>query len=618
MVRAALERIDTLDGLDADEAAERAGAAAGFDGVSPVYGIGLVRVSGGKQAEEGLSLDTQPDDLRAYCRRSRIFLLKVYEEPAVRGWKEREQRPVYAAALAHAKQLAREGKRVVFVVTYVDRLGRNHAEQSRALAELELADVRVHTAVEFGGAPLDEDIGGLATWMAERSNRQQGMKVGGVWARARERGWAFVGRKLWGYDHRERTPEEQAAGAPEKVQVPHAVEAPFARQALERLAAGESAASVHRWVAALPAEARGGRVLGYSTFVATMQSPAYAGRPSAAEGRPRTAGRYAKKLWRRDDAPALPQTPEAVLALPPGRWEPLVPDEVWLGAQRTLRAGRRPRGRPATSGRYLLTSLVRCPVCGSRMVGRPDERTRTTRYVCTAVLRKTKDAAPGPDGKVCRFSCSGRSLEAAVLEAVATLVRTLVPVNPAARRAAARAYEALRRRRPEEEPALLVVREALARLQQEERGVHQRLAGYVDLLVQKRIGQTAYDAAQAQAQTALDRLQAEERRLQADLTRLLGPAGTGGAGRAEELLPPWEEIEDRLLPLAGDAARLREVLEAISHTTTEAGRGAPSRLAPLIETVVPRRQAYGVYGAAIGWTRLGEVLSATAAAVAAS
>ena len=533
----------------------------------------------------------------------------------MRGWRERHERPEYAEALAHAQRLAREGRRVVFLVTYVDRLGRNHAEQSRALMELEQADVRVHTAVEFGGGPLDEDIGGLATWMAERNNRQQGMKVGGVWARTRGRGWAFVGRKLWGYDHRDRTDEEQAAGAPEKVRVPHAVEAPFARTALERLAAGETTAAVHRWVASLPADARGGRTLAYTTFLTIMQSPAYAGRPSAAEGRPRTSGRYAKKLWRREDAPPLPQTPEEVLALPPGRWEPLVSDETWLAAQHTLRAGRRPRGRPATNGRYLLTSLVRCPQCNSRMVGRPDYRSGTTRYVCTAVLRKTAAEAPGPDGKVCRFSCSGRALEAAVLEEVAGIVRALVPDDRRARAAVAGGWEEQRQRRPEEAPALLVVREALARVRRDEQGVHQRLAGYVDLLIQRRITQVAYDAAQTRAQTELDRQQAEERRLLADLAGLSGRASRAGdraGGRADAVLPPWEEVEALLLAVAADG--LREVLKRAGAS----GSGAPgsARLAPLIETVVPRRQAYGVYGAAIGWTRLGEALYATASALA--
>jgi DNA invertase Pin-like site-specific DNA recombinase len=562
-----------------------------------VYGIGLVRVSGDKQAEEGLSLDTQPDDLRAYCRRARILLLKVYEEPAVRGWRERDQRPEYAKALAHALRLAHEGKRVVFVVTYVDRLGRNHVEQSRALMELEAADVRVHTAVEFGGGPLDEDIGGLATWLAERNNRQQGMKVGGVWARARGRGWAFVGRKLWGYDHRDRTPEEQAAGAPEKVRIPHAVEAPFARQALERLAAGESAAAVHRWVAALPASARGGRVLAYTTFITVMQSPAYVGRPPAAEGRPRTGGRYAKRLWRRDDAPKLPETPEQLLALPPGRWEPLVSDESWLKAQQTLSSRRRPRGRPATNGRYKLTGLVRCPQCGSRMVGRPATGHMTFRYVCTAWLQKTVDVAPGPDGKICRFSCSGPSLEAAALRELADLSGRLLPDDPAARVAVVSAYEELRHRPPEEDAAVVVVREALARNRREERGVHERLAGYVDLLLKKEISQTAYDAAQAKAQTELDRCQAEERRLKVELARLTGgPA----EGQPEVVLPPWEEVEAILPRTAGDWGALLE--------RAGPSRSGTSRLALLVETVIPQRKSYGVYGAEFRWTRLGEAL----------
>lgn len=599
-VQRLLDKVDGRDELD---------GVIGLAGVPPVYGIGLVRVSGGKQAEEGLSLDTQPDDLRAYCRRARILLLKVYEEAAVRGWRERDERPEYAAALAHAQRLAREGKRVVFVVTYVDRLGRNHPEQSQALRELEAADVRVHTAVEFGGGPLDEDIGGLATWMAERNNRQQGMKVGGVWARARGKGWAFIGRKLWGYDHRERTKDEQDAGAPEKVLLPHAVEAPFARQALERLAAGESAASVHRWVAALPAEARGGRTLGYTTFVETMRSPVYAGRPSAAEGRPRTAGRYAKKLWRREDAPTVPRTPEEILALAPGRWESLVSDELWLAAQRTLISGRRPRGRPATSGRYLLTGLVRCPnpKCGARLVGRPDERSRTIRYVCTAVLRKTAEEAPGPDGKVCRFSCSGRSLEAAVLEELAAIGRALLPGDPVARATVVDTYEALRHLRPEEDAAVVVVREALARVRRAEQGVHLRLAEYVDKLIQKDISQVAYDAAQTRAQTDLDRVQAEERRLQAELARLT--AGQAEA-KAEAVLPPWEEIAGRL-PAAPEEWR------ALLERAGPSGKGpaATPRLAVWVEAVVPVRRGYGDYGADVRWTRLGQALRATAEAV---
>jgi hypothetical protein len=570
--------------------------------VPPVYGIGLVRVSDEDDARDGLSLDTQSANIPKYCKRAKILLLKTYVEGGVRGWKEREERAAYAEALAHAKRLRREGKRVVFIVCYVDRLGRNRVEQDKAIEELLDADIPVHTAVEFGGAPLPEDISPLMTWLAARRIQEQGLKVGDVWAHTRSLGWGFIGRKLWGYDHRDRTEEEQAAGAPEKVRIAHPIEAPFARKALERLAAGESAAAVHGWVASLPATARGGRVLGYTTFVQTMQSPTYVGRPSAAEGRPRQPGRFAKRLWRRDDAPKLPETPEEVLALPPGRWKPLVSDETWLKAQHTLSSRRRPRGRPATNGRYKLTGLTRCPVCDSRMVGRPASDGRTFRYVCTAWLQKTVDRAPGPDGKVCRFSCSGPSLEGAVIEEFARLLGALFPKDPARRAGVGRVWEDLRQRRPEEDGAVLVVREALARIRRGEKAVHQRLAGYVDLLLKKQISQTAYDAAQAEAQTELDRAQTEERQLRAELTRLTGGRADG---HQEPVLPPWEEVEADFASAGTDDWRV----------FLKEGAGA-SWFARFVEAVIPQRKSYGDYGAEYRRTRLGKALCAAAEMVA--
>jgi hypothetical protein len=134
-------------------------------------------------------------------------------------------------------------------------------------------------------------------------------------------------------------------------------------EAWERLAAGASTRAVALWVQGLPDAARGGRNLGYNGVRKALRAPVYIARLGAYDN---------------DD-------PDAVLDRPRGRWPHLVEDEVWrrVTAQRRLAVKMPKQAR----GDYLLTGLLRCSRCGSRMSGRlkgTQGGTRAARreYIC--------------------------------------------------------------------------------------------------------------------------------------------------------------------------------------------------------------------------------------------
>src|SRR5262249_50141038 len=136
---------------------------------------------------------------------------------------------------------------------------------------------------------------------------------------------------------------------------------PYVRDVFTRIAEGASLRSVARWVASLPAEIRGGRQLYARQIRWMLESATYIGRVAPDDG---------------------DTSPGGLLSQPPARWPALADDATWRAARARV-ASHRSLPHQA-SGRYLLTGLLRCPRCGTRMggVARPERGVRY--YRCEA------------------------------------------------------------------------------------------------------------------------------------------------------------------------------------------------------------------------------------------
>jgi DNA invertase Pin-like site-specific DNA recombinase len=319
------------------------------------------RVSTEEQAQDGESLLVQRAGTRRYAARQGWMIANEFED-VLSG--TRSDRPGYGALLEEARKRHRLGQRVVIVVNTLDRFGRSLLERARCAEELRLLRVPIHSVLEGGALPdLVADI--LAVVAEEESRRHSTRAVESVKFMT-ERGWHPPGRGPWGYRWRPATPGERADGAPVSVLELDPVQAPVAREAWERLAAGASVRSIAQWIWTLGSEVLGGRGMAVCTLAAIFHAPVYVGRPEHGD-------------------------PD-VLARPRGRWPALVRDATWTAATRRWTGPElRPRSPREPRPRLLLTGYLRCPRCGDRMWGKWVRRP-SPRYVCS---RSTEGAIAG-------------------------------------------------------------------------------------------------------------------------------------------------------------------------------------------------------------------------------
>jgi len=93
--------------------------------------IGYVRVSTAEQGKSGLGLESQIADIKAFCEKENLELIKIFEEVETgKGFDALDKRPILAQALGEAKK---EGAYIV--VNKLDRLGRDVAFISSLMAK---------------------------------------------------------------------------------------------------------------------------------------------------------------------------------------------------------------------------------------------------------------------------------------------------------------------------------------------------------------------------------------------------------------------------------------------------------------------------------------------------
>jgi DNA invertase Pin-like site-specific DNA recombinase len=311
------------------------------------------RVSSNEQAREGLSLGAQAASTRGYAARLGMTVAGEFED-VLSG--TRDDRPGYALLLDETRRLHRARRPVVVVVARLDRFGRSVLERARSAEEFRALGVQLHSADEGGAIP--ELVANILAAVAEEEVRRTGSRIASLRRYVVESGWSYPGRPAWGYTRKRASAAQRAKGAPHSVLVIDPLCAPHVQEVWRRVAGGEAIHAVAQWVASLPAQARGGRYLGYGTLRKMLSAPVYVGR--AAVGGP------------------------SVLSRPRCRWTPLIEDETWQRAQRRLAEIRRRKRTPLK--RSFLAGLVRCRACGGLMGFQHRTRQRDV-YSCVEYLR---------------------------------------------------------------------------------------------------------------------------------------------------------------------------------------------------------------------------------------
>lgn len=110
---------------------------------TPRIALGLVRVSTGKQATNGVSLEVQLIKIKQYCALNNLTLVGVYGDPL--SGKKGVKRPGLEATL----QLARERKISHIVVYKLDRLARHTIETLQIVDKLDEQGVSLHSITEM-------------------------------------------------------------------------------------------------------------------------------------------------------------------------------------------------------------------------------------------------------------------------------------------------------------------------------------------------------------------------------------------------------------------------------------------------------------------------------------
>jgi hypothetical protein len=401
------------------------------------------------------------------------------------------------------------------------------------------------------GGEVSDLMANMLAVMAQEEVERLGDRVRDTRIHNEQNGWHLPGRAPWGYRWRPATDEERAQGAPRSVLIVDEVAAPYVRELFRQVANGEmTGRGAAVWVAGLPEEAKGARALRPSAVRRILGFAVYVGRFEP------TDEQHAGER---------------------GRWEPLVDQDTWDAVQR----GTAPTGRSGPiSGVHLLTGMLRCANCGGKMSGWTLAG-KWKRYRCTGFSRGSGHDERGE----CNGTAAAPLIDAPVLGRVTAILEPLGAGDQELRRALTRTWERMRK------PSDGLVRERarlVARARKDADDAKHRIAQAARLLVDGTIDATAYRALAEE----------EQRRLEVAERTLASPAVEGAAAPA---LPP---LNDVLAVLGGWRAIL----------TTESVPEHRELLKALIETVVPRQVARGVYDPQITWTDLGRALQETPAA----
>jgi DNA invertase Pin-like site-specific DNA recombinase len=491
------------------------------------------RVSSDEQAREGVSLDAQLAACRRYAAEKGWVLGKEYQD-VLSG--KRDDRREYQQLLADIRRLRAEGRPLAVVVMRLDRLGRRVLERVRSREELKGLDVPTHSIRE--GGEVSDLVANILASVAQEEVERLAQRVSDAWEHVRSNGWKQPGYAAFGYRWRPATDDERKRGAPLSVLEIDPEAAALVQEAFTMVDRGASVRAVARRLATLPEGMRRGRAFSVRTTRLLLSAVVY--------------------IARRDDDPDRP-----------GNWPPIVERDLYDRVQARI-GGHRQMPRQA-SGRYLLTGLLRCPSCSTRMHGERPKR-RGARYRCNAT------ASGGANNPRCDRVVPLDIVDGVILGEIAAILDAVAATDPALKAALGRAWKALSR--PSDDTALL--RRGQEQVAAKARERIKRLAL---LFADGEIDRQGYELGRTQAQADLDAATAEL----ATLRTAEPPSALPTLEAALGLAGSWRRVL-----LEDDTARRRDVLRA------------------LVEHVTVERVGYGEYRADVAWTETGKHLRALA------
>jgi len=162
--------------------------------------IGYIRVSTGKQAVHGVSLEAQRERIAAYCTLHDLELVEVLEDAS--SAKSIEGRP----AMKELLRLARSGAIDGVVCCKLDRMFRNTVEAVSTINELAGLKCAVHI-IDMGGNSLDTSspMGGFFVTMvaafAELERKQIGERTRAALAHKRDTGRQYSATAPYGWQY---------------------------------------------------------------------------------------------------------------------------------------------------------------------------------------------------------------------------------------------------------------------------------------------------------------------------------------------------------------------------------------------------------------------------------
>lgn len=311
--------------------------------------VGLYcRVSTDEQAQQGFSIDNQKERLAAYCLSQGWTEYRFYIDDGYTG--TNMDRPALQRMIRHIQ----EGKIKTVLVYKLDRLGRKQKDVLHLLEDVfEKNGVAFKSATEpfDTSTPLGKAMLGILAVFAQLERDTIVERVTSGRRQRIRKGMWYGGRDPFGYRWNKETQTLEI--------VPE--EAALVREVYRRYLQGQSLLALSDWIA----ERSTAREWTHATIRDMLIRPIYAG--------------------------LLPVAGELV----EGNHEVIIDIQTWELAQKEM-ARRRDGLTPA--GRYLMTGLLQCGVCGGPVVhlyARQKGKYQYEYYACKAQHVRRKDGGTG-------------------------------------------------------------------------------------------------------------------------------------------------------------------------------------------------------------------------------
>jgi len=522
------------------------------------------RVSTLEQAESGTSLTSQLEMLRRWAKGLGAQVVAECLDDGVSGAKLLT-RPEIQRALG----FFRTGQANVLIVPDVSRAGRDLDVIRAIVREVRELGARIEWANgcrfedNADGDMMLNHFGNVAEWERNkiRERTMTGMRRRALEGLQPSRTWQPMGYKIVTSAEAEvGTYGDRKAGE----YLVQEEEAAIVRRIFDAVAGGQSlyavAAALNRDGIPTP---RGGSCWRPSTLRVILSNPVYVGRPAHGRTQRKADERRVGQLKNR----RLVQNAEYQVTRPEEEWITLaapaiVPEETWAKAQERMGENqKRLGGNPET--KYLLSGLVRCPLCGRGMFHHKskDYKGKEGRhyYKCGA-------NRPGFDPAT---RCPSGSYRADLIEAAVIATLTELAKQPELIEAAIEAFDRARQSQPD-----FAVQ--LAALQADLEGLAKRQKTLIQAQIQGlELGATTDDYAPMFAEVA---------RRRSELTARIG--------ELEALLihSPSEAPRTQ----AGKLALVLEALNAALANPDIPTNEKNARLSDVIERIVPSGESFEV------------------------